>query len=518
MGIARTRTIALFGTEGVVVDIEASITNGAPGLHLIGLPDTTVSETRDRVRAAIINSDQNWPNRHVVVSLYPASLPKRGSSFDLAIAIATLAATNSVPAQACADMVLIGELGLDGRVRPVPGVLPVVLSAAETGAAAVIVPQANAPEASLVPGVEVIAVASLRALVAHLRGLPPPPDGEEGTADGAVHRDHAIRPRADLDLADVHGQPGGRKAVEVAAAGGHHLALLGPLGAGATMLAERLPNLLPDLGQDDALEVTAIHSVAGTLHADQPLMTRPPYCAPHHSSSPAAVLGGGTNRGIRPGAVSLAHRGVLYLDDAAEFAVRTLEALVQPLEDGTVTISRGGLTATFPARPIAVLAAHPCPCGARTPHDCTCPPAVRQHYLARLPRRLLDRIPIKQRLIPATQAELRSDLASAESSQRVAERVHAARERVARRLANTPWRTNAEVPGPQLRRRFAPSQGAIDVLDAPLADGRLSARGLDQVIRLAWTLADLDGSDAPTGEDIAMALRLWDGVDEPPGG
>ncbi|TDB89147.1 ATP-binding protein [Actinomadura sp. KC216] len=515
MDMGRTRAIALLGVEGTVVDVEASITDGTAGLHLMGLPETARDQIRDRARAAIFNSDQHFPHRHVAVNFFPISLPKHGSGFDLAIAVAILTASGTIPAQACMSMVLIGELGLDGRVRSVPGVLPAVLAAVDAGVTVVVVPDANVAEASLVPGVEVIGVSSLRELIAHLRGLPPPDDGDD-VHEGTPHTAHpaAGLPGA-LDLAEVKGHASGRRAVEVAAAGGHHLALVGPIRTGATMLAERLPGLLPDLDHDAALEVTALHSVVGGLPLDEPLMTRPPFRAPHHTSSRAAILGGSRSHTVHPGAVSLAHRGVLFLEDVPEFAVQTLASLVRPLEDGTVRVSGDCGIVAFPARPIAVLAAHPCPCGAPTSQACTCPSGVRQRYLARLPQSLLNRVAIKHRLAPASQADLRRDLAGVESSRRVADRVKAARDRAAHRLVDTSWRTNDEVPGPELRHRFTPPAQATAMLDAALSDGRLTPRGLDQVLRLSWTFADLAGSTAPSPEDITTAMRMWDGFSVP---
>jgi magnesium chelatase family protein len=519
MALARTRAVALFGVDGHIVDVEAAITSGVPGLHLVGLPDTALSEARDRVRAAILNSAESWPNRHVTISLFPASLPKRGSGFDVAIAIALLGASEALPVGACAGMVMIGELGLDGRIRPVTGVLPAVLAAAEAGADTVIVARGNAAEASLVPGVKVVAVGSLRALLARLRDLPPPDEPDDTSVDGAAVGAHtdglAARSRArrgDLDLADVRGQAEARKVLEISAAGGHHACFTGPPGCGKTMLAERLPTLLPDLDQDAALEVTAIHSVAGTLPAGQPLITRPPFCAPHHTASRAALVGGGSNRLIQPGAASLAHRGVLFLDESPEFAGGVLDALRQPLEEGEVAIARSGATARFPARFTLLLAANFCPCAAPKTRDCTCTPSVRQRYLSRLSGPLLDRVDLKARLREVTRAELRYDLQLAEPSETVAERVLTARERTRKRLVDLPWRTNADIPGRELRRRFAPPHRALASLDQPLADGRLSARGLDRVIRVAWTLTDLAGKDTPTADEINEALGLWQGL------
>jgi magnesium chelatase family protein len=277
------------------------------------------------------------------------------------------------------------------------------------------------------------------------------------------------------------------------------------------MLAERLPTLLPELDRDAALEVTAIHSVAGTLPAGEPLITRPPFQAPHHTASRAALVGGGSARLIQPGAVSLAHRGILFLDESPEFGGGVLDALRQPLEEGEVTIARSGATARFPARFTMLLAANPCPCAAPKQRDCGCAPSVRRRYLARISGPLLDRVDLKSQLKEVTRAELRYDLELAESSEVVAERVLAARDRTRHRLTDTPWRTNAEIPGRELRRRFAPSSRALAVLDRPLSDGRLTARGLDRVVRVAWTLTDLTGKDRPTAEQMSEALALWEG-------
>ncbi|TNY36072.1 YifB family Mg chelatase-like AAA ATPase [Thermomonospora catenispora] len=516
MALAKVRSVALVGVDGFVVDVEAAITNGVPGVHLVGLPDAALNEARDRVRAAIFNSGEPWPGRHTTISLFPASLPKRGSGFDLPICVALLAAAEAVDPRSCADMVMVGELGLDGRIRSVPGVLPAVLAAANAGYRTVVVPRANAAEAGLVPDVRVIAPASLRGLLCRLRDQPPPPEEDEPDSAPLAtgpERDSA-RDRGPLggpDLADVRGQPEGRRALEISAAGGHHVFFHGPPGCGKTMLAERLPTLLPPLEREAALEVTAIHSVAGTLPPGRPLISRPPFCAPHHTATRAAMIGGGRGRLLQPGAVSLAHQGVLFLDEAPEYQAGVLDALRQPLEEGEVTIARAGISTRFPARFTLVLAANPCPCAAAKAVDCTCTPAVRTRYLARISGPLLDRIDVKLRLHPATRAELRYDLELAERSEVVAERVLAARERAAKRLAGTPWRTNAEIPGPQLRRLFPPPPEALASLDRPLRTGELSARGLDRVLRTAWTCADLAGRDVPSADDVHGAFALWAG-------
>ncbi len=507
--------MSLVGVDGFVIDVEAAITSGVPGLHLVGLPDAALNEARDRVRAAVFNSGEDWPNRHVTVSLFPASLPKRGSTFDLAIAVALLAAAESVPPRSCAELVMIGELGLDGRVRAIPGVLPAALAAANAGCRTVVVPHANAAEAELVPDLRVIAVRSLRGLLCMLRDEPPPIEEEEddeelpvrAAPEGLALGGRAARPG--LDLADVRGQAEARRALEISAAGGHHLYFCGPPGCGKTMLAERLPTLLPPLEPEAALEVTALHSVAGTLPPDQPLITRPPFYAPHHTATRSAMVGGGSGRTLQPGAVSLAHRGILFLDEAPEFHNGVLDALRQPLEEGVVRISRTEGTATFPARFTLVLAANPCPCAAAKQIDCSCAPGVRRKYQSKISGPLLDRIDLKLELVPASRAELRYDLEFAESSQVVAERVQEARERTRKRLADTPWRSNAEIPGPELRRRFTPAPEAMRAADEALQNGTLSARGLDRVLRVAWTIADLAGRDQPSEDDVGGALALW---------
>jgi magnesium chelatase family protein len=535
--VARTHSIALVGVEGHPVEIETDIANGLPCLLLVGLPDTALREARDRIRAAIINSHEQWPQRRVTVGLSPASLPKRGSGFDLGIALSILAAAGAVPGAAIDGVAFLGELGLDGRLRPVRGVLPAMAAAAGAGFAKVVVAQANAAEAALVPGLRVVGAPTLAGLLAWLRGepacgdeeaacaaagqLPGPspqpalagPPGPGGEVPARAPASRARRPRPRPDLSEVLGQPAARRAAEICAAGGHHLSLLGPPGAGKTMLAERIPTVMPVLDRAAALEVTSIHSVAGTLPVGSPLMTEPPFCAPHHTATKAAIVGGGSGI-LHPGAASLAHHGCLFLDEAPEFARDVLDALRQPLESGEVVVARCGLTARFPARFTLVLAANPCPCakGAATSAACSCTPATKRRYLARLSGPLLDRVDVKVELLPVSRAELLSDRHFAESSPVVAARVAAARERAAARLKDTPWRLNAEIPGSELRRAFPPSPGSLAPLERAMDLGQISARGVDRVIRVAWTLADLAGIARPTVSETSYALGLWLGA------
>ncbi|MEU2560163.1 YifB family Mg chelatase-like AAA ATPase [Streptomyces longispororuber] len=529
MGFARTCSVALVGVEGVVVEVQADLEPGVAAFTLVGLPDKSLTESRDRVRAAVVNSGGEWPQKKLTVGLSPASVPKGGSGFDLAVACAVLGASERIDPRVLADIVMIGELGLDGRVRPVRGVLPAVLAAADAGYEQVVVPECTAAEATLVPGVSVLGVRSLRQLIAVLTDEPVPDETPDDTGRPDPLMAGLSLPGAGLgvdvsggraadddhrhDLADVVGQISARTAIEVAAAGGHHVFLQGPPGAGKTMLAERLPTIMPRLTREESLEVTAVHSVAGMLPPGKPLVDIPPFCAPHHSSTMQSLVGGG--KGIaRPGAVSLAHRGVLFLDEAPEFSSHALDALRQPLESGYVVIARSAGVVRLPSRFQMLLAANPCPCGrfSFTGNACECSPPSIRRYQSRLSGPLLDRVDLRVEVEPVTRSELTAAGTRGETTRVVAERVREARDRAAARYRDTPWRTNSDVPGHELRTRWHAVPGAMTEAESSLERGTLTARGLDRVLRVAWTVADLAGHDRPDETDVALALQLRTGV------
>lgn len=509
MPLGRTSSVALLGLTGALVDVEADISSNLPAFVLIGLPDAALNEAKDRVRAAATNSGCGLPNRKITVNLSPAALPKHGSGFDLAIAMAALAAAGIVGVESVGGVVHLGELGLDGRLRPIPGILPAVLAAARGGAATVMVPTGNAEEASLVPGVRVVGVACLRDAAIWHGG-----EFEPVVVEPILTAAATLDPIEQLDVSDIVGNEDAIEAMVIAAAGGHHMFLLGPPGAGKTMLAARLPGLLPDLDAAAALEVSCIRSLSG-LPVGATLVTRPPLEAPHHTATAASLVGGGSGV-IRPGAAARASHGVLFLDEAPEFQPAVLDALRQPLESGVVSIHRANAVAQFPARFQLVMAANPCPCGQYGARDseCVCPPNSRRRYLGRLSGPLLDRIDIQLRISRVTAVRLRIDAeGSANSSALARERVARARDSTSARLAGTPWRLNSQVPGAWLRGRFARLPPAATAsIDRALERGGLTMRGYDRVLRLAWTMADLDGSTRPTGEHVGRALYLRRGI------
>lgn len=509
MGHALTHAVALIGLSGALVEVEADISDQLPSMVLIGLPDAALSEATQRVRSAAKNSGCPLTHKKLTINLSPASLPKHGSGFDLAIALACLAADGVVAASSVRSVVHIGELALDGRLRPTPGMLPAVIAAARRGPCTVMVPEGNAEEARLVPGARVIGVCSLRdAAIWHGATLEPVP--VEAIRLPAEPDDDTD----DLDLVDVVGNDEAILALQIAAAGGHHVLMIGPPGAGKSMLAARLPGLLPDLDAAASLEVSSLRSLSGR-HVGSALVVRPPLEAPHHTATAAAMVGGGSGQ-IRPGAAVRASNGVLFLDEAPEFAASVLDALRQPLESGLITIHRANAVAHFPAKFQLVMAANPCPCGqfGSTDRECTCPPNARRRYLARISGPLLDRIDIQLSVQRITAAQLR--LAAEEprvSSAEVRRRVIAARAAAAERLAGTPWSLNSQVPGPWLRGPHARLGGSTTaLLDRALERGGITMRGYDRVLKVAWSISDLEGVDRPGADQIGQALYLRRGM------
>jgi len=509
MALAKAYSISLFGLGGKLIEIEADISSNLPNFVLVGLPDASLSEATSRVRAACSNSGLALPGRRITVNLSPASVPKHGSGFDLAISIAVLAAAGVLNKSSAARFAHFGELGLDGTVRPISGVLPMLLAAKRAGFKKAIVPLENRFEGELVEGVEIIAVANL-AEVARLHGADVTvPERTSKTVE--MLGQTTAQP---LCMSEVFGQDELVEAMVLAAAGRHHILMVGPPGSGKTMLAERLPTILPELTVEEALEVAAVRSIA-KIDSLTALDRQATFQAPHHSSSMVAMIGGGSGS-PKPGLISLAHNGVLFLDEAPEFSSQTLESLRQPLESGRVVINRAAGAAWYPANFQLALAANPCPCGnfSARGNKCTCSATQRSRYLGKLSGPLLDRIDVRLEVRPASPAAIATArLNPGPTSLELRERISQARELARRRLRETPWRANAEVSGAYLRKHLRPDSRATQRLDAALTRGLVSMRGYDRCLRIAWTAADLAGRESVCADDVLVALSLRGATD-----
>jgi len=507
--LAKVASCAMIGLEGAIVQVEVDISSGLPAFTVVGLPDTAVQEARERVRAAIRNSGAWFPDKRITVNLAPADLRKEGPAYDLPMAVAILGAAEQVILGEDSKAIFLGELSLDGSVRHTAGILPMVSVAKDNGFETVFVPSSDAPEAALVEGLTIIPVMSLADLIAHLRGLRVIPPFEPVGLDTLSRAD----PHVTTDFAHIKGQEHVKRALEVAAAGGHNVLMSGPPGAGKTLLARAVPGIMPHMTISEALDVTRIYSVCGLLPADTPLITQRPFRAPHHTISHAGLVGGG--HFPRPGEISLAHRGVLFLDELPEFNLYTLEVLRQPLEDRIVTISRATGTLSFPANFILIGAMNPCPCGfyGDPKKECTCTSAMITRYQKKLSGPLLDRIDIHVE-VPRVEYEKLADNRSGETSADVRQRVEAARERQRQRFANvsrakgtTPLYTNADMGVTEIREYCQVDVAGQSLLRAAMNQLNLSARAFHRVLKLARTIADLAGSETIQAAHIAEAIQ-----------
>jgi magnesium chelatase family protein len=498
--LAKVRSGAVVGLDGAVVEVEVDISSGLPAFTIVGLPDAAVQESKERVRAAIRNSGCTFPMRRIVVNLAPADLKKAGPAYDLPIAVCILMSSEQVSAEVH-DIMFLGELSLDGGLRHTNGVLPMVALAHEEGISTVIVPESDAKEAGLVEGMEIIPMASLAQLVSYLRGEIPKPEYAPEASSVPT-----LPVFAATDLADIKGQEHVKRALEVAAAGGHNVIMCGPPGSGKTLLARALPSILPPMTNDEALEVTKIYSVSGLLPADKPMVRQRPFRSPHYTISNAGLVGGG--HFPKPGEISLSHRGVLFLDELPEFGHSLLEVLRQPLEDKVVTISRAQGRVTFPSNFMLVGAMNPCPCGFYGDpfRQCTCPPSLVSRYQRRISGPFIDRVDIFVE-VPHIDYEKLTDERLGEPSEKVQERVASARQRQLQRFEKTSLTSNSEMTPTEIREICRVEDSAQSLLQAAMKQLYLSARAFHRILKLALTIADLEASDTIKAQHVAEAIQ-----------
>lgn len=508
MAIGKALSVGLIGLKAFVVSLQAFISPGLPYFSIIGLPDTSLSEARERVKSACQASGFRWPETRVTVNMSPASMPKRGSSHDLAIAAAVVSAAGVIPHESLADTIVMGEVNLDGTVRPINGMLPILLHARERGIRQVIVPDANMDEASLVDGLDTVGVRHVGELIELMGGAARyrRPDG--AGLDSSPDLDDALMPSPPPgDMAEVIGQDTVKWALQVAAAGGHHLLMTGPPGSGKTMLASRMPGIMCPLDEAEQLEVASIRSLCGTLPLHG-ISDEPPFEAPHHTASTASLVGGGSGL-ARPGAITRAHRGVLFMDEAPEFSTHALQTLREPLESGYVALSRAKGSTYYPAAFQLIMAANPCPCGYSygTGERCRCKERERVRYFARLSGPILDRIDIQVEAPPVSHITAGSVAAEPqESSAAMRERVIQARAAARERFAAQGWGCNARASGSWLRAHT--SAKAVALVNDALQSQRLTLRGADRAMRLAWTLADMSGRMSPGPGEMAQGIQM----------